>query len=357
MAKTTSKTSDDVRKLKFKESCKQSFAKTREKVWDKKRQRVRPHLSFKRSYREDYVRELETPGLLHHAALTFKYIFKNWKLFGGLILLAVIANIVLVGLMNEDTYTQFQDAVDESSTQIAGGDIGSFAKAGLLLASTVASGGLNKNLSEVQQVFLILIFLVVWLVTIYLMRHILAGHKIKLRDALYNAMTPLISTLVVVAVIFIELIPIILVIITYSAAVSTEFLSTPFYALLYFIFAALMFLLSGYLLSSSLMALVATSAPGIYPFTAIHTANDLMSGRRIRFIIRIIFSIFVLAIVWVVVMMPIILLDMWLKGSFDFLSGVPVVPFFLFVMVSFSFVYFAAYIYLYYRWMLGYDTK
>ena len=40
-----------------------------------------PHKSFKRSYREDYVREKEMPGMIHHIFASFGMIFKNWKLF------------------------------------------------------------------------------------------------------------------------------------------------------------------------------------------------------------------------------------------------------------------------------------
>ena len=244
----------------------------------------------------------------------------------------------------------------EKIVQTAGRDqLGNFAKAGLLLVSTVSSGGLSGALSESQQVFAVIIFLLIWLITIYLLRHILAGHKIKLRDGFYNALTPLISTFVVFVVALIQAIPILLVIITYSAAVSTDFLSTPFYALIYFIFACVMLILSGYLLSGTLTALVAVTAPGLYPIAALHTASDLMASRRIRYIIRLLFLIFVVAVLWVIVMMPIILLDLWLKSKFSWLEGWPIIPFFLLVMSCFTFVYISAYLYLFYRRMLNYD--
>ena len=200
-------------------------------------------------------------------------------------------------------------------------------------------------------------FLILWLVTIYLVRHYLAGHQLKLRDALYNAGAPIISTFCVLAVIIIQLIPIFLVIITYSAAVQTDFLSTPFYALIYFIFAALMVILSAYLLSSSVIALIAVTAPGLYPMTALRTASNLMQGRRIRFLIRLIYLIFIIVLMWAVVMLPVILIDLWLKSAIDWLAAWPVVPFFLAFMTGFTSIYSAAYLYLYYRRMLDYDNQ
>ena len=315
-----------------------------------------PHKSFRRSYREDYKRELEVPGIMYHIFASFKIIFKNWKLFLPLLVIVVILNVVFVGLMSEATYTSFQDVLDDTSAQIAGGDIGNVAKAGLLLISTVTTGGLSGDSSEAAMVFGVLIFLIIWLTTIFLLRHRLADHKVKLRDGLYNAMTPLVSTFVVFVVAVIQCVPLFILIIVTSAAVQTEFLSTPFYALVFFIFAALMILLSGYLLSSSLIAFVAVSAPGLYPMRALSTASELMMGRRMKFILRLIALMIALAIMWVIVMMPLILFDLWMK-TFEWTAGIPFVPVCLTTMTCFTGIYITTYMYLYYRWMLGYEEK
>ncbi len=323
----------------------------------RKNTRQNPHRSFRRSYHEDYARDFSAPGLLHHAMTTFRFIFKNWRLFLPLVLLIVVLNIVLVGLMSEATYTQFQDTLDESLEGLKDGQVNQVARAGLLLISTVTTGGLTQGASEVQQVFGLLLFIILWLVTIYILRHRLAGHTLKLRDALYNALAPFLSTLIIALVILIELIPVAIVVITYSAAVQTEFLATPFYALVYFIFAALLILLSVYLVSSSLLALIAVSAPGLYPVVAIRTANDLVSGRRIRWIIRVLFLFFIFAVVWVVIMLPLILLDLWLKSSWSWTEGIPFISLMLQLMTVFSSVYLTAYLYLFYRHMLNFDDE
>ena len=251
-------------------------------------QRVSPHKSFRRTYREDYVRETNTPGIIHHLMASLKMFFKNWKLFVPLMIIAVVMNVLFVGLMSESNYVQFQDILDETSAQVSGKDIGSAAKAGLLLISTITTGGLSGEASEVSIVFGVLIFLTLWLTTIFLVRHLMAGHKVKLRDGLYNAMTPLISTLLVFVVAVIQCIPIFLLVIAFSAAMATDFLATPFYAFLFFVFAAVMILISAYLLSSSLIALIAVSAPGMYPMQALRTSSELMMGRRVKFVIRLV---------------------------------------------------------------------
>ncbi|MBR3323450.1 hypothetical protein IKG16_01020 [Candidatus Saccharibacteria bacterium] len=341
----------------FKSDFKSAYTSARSEKWASKKEHFRPHKSFHRSYKEDYKRELKVPGLLSHAVNVFKVIFKNWKLFLPLILLATIFNILLVGLMNEDTYTAFQSAVDETNQNYADGKLGNFAKAGLTLISVVTTGGLSQGLTETQIIFLAAIFLIVWLVTVYIIRHYFAGHKIKLRDALYNALTPLLSTLVVLVIFLIQLLPIVFTVIIYSAAIQTEFLSTPFYALVFFIFASLMILFSLYLISSTTMALVAVTAPGLYPMKAISSASDLIMGRRIKLIIRILFLLLVVAIIYVVFMLPLILLDMWAKSTFDFLEGIPFVSVYLLIATIFIFIYSATYFYLYYRRMLNYDNS
>lgn len=331
-------------------------AATKAKVLEKKALKRPLHRSFRRSYREDYERPFEAPGLLAHAVTSFKMLFKNWRLFLPFILLIAILNIALVGLMSEETYVTFQDSLNETAKNIKAGELGTFARSGLLLISTITTGGLSQGMTESQQFAAVILFLVTWLVTIYLVRHRLAGHKLKLRDGLYNALAPFISTLLVIAVIFIEAIPLMIVVITYSAAVATDFLSTPFYALIYFIFAALLSILSIYLISSSLIALIAVSAPGLYPLVAVRTASDLLAGRRIKFIIRVVYLFFVLIVVWVFVMLPLIALDLVLKQAIPGLQGLPVVSFELLLMTCFSVVYSTIYLYLFYRRLLDYDN-
>lgn len=340
-------------KRREKKGIKVRFLETKGKIKEKRAHRVRLHKSFRRSYREDYYRNLEVPGMMYHIFASFKVILKNWKLFVPLIIIVVLLNATLVGMMSEDTYTQFQDVLDKTSLQVAGGDIGNMAKAGLLLISTITTGGLSGSASEAAMVFGVLIFLMIWLVTVFLLRHRLAGHKVRLRDGLYNAMTPLISTFVVFAVAVIQCIPIFALVIAYSAAVQTEFLATPFYALVFFIFAALMILISGYLLSSTLMALVAVTAPGLYPMKAMSASSDLMMGRRIKFILRLVALAITLVITWVLVMLPLILFDLWMK-TFEWTAGIPFIPICLNVMTCFTVIYCSAYLYLYYRWMLDY---
>lgn len=352
MVKRRSKSSKRSKAPKWLKRVFDFFGRIKKRIHDWRGKRYNPHKSFRQSYREDYKRETEVPGIMYHFFAAFKIIFKNWKLFLPLLIIVVLINILFVGMMSEATYVQFQEILDQTSGDMVKGEISNVAKAGLLLLSTITTGGLGGSTDgNVAIVLGVIVFLIIWLTTIYLLRHRLAEHKIKLRDGLYNAMTPLMSTFVVFIVVLIDCIPILALTIAYSAAVQTDFLATPFYALVFFIFAVLMIIASGYLLSSSMIALVAVSAPGLYPMKALNAASDLMMGRRIKFIIRLVAGALLLIIVWVLVMLPLILFDLWMK-TFEWTAGIPFIPICLVVMTCFTCIYVTTYLYLYYRWML-----
>ena len=340
-------------KNKFRKCFKESYDATREKVWNKKRARVKLHRSLRRSYHEDYDRPLMAPGLVAHATSTLKIIFKNWKIFGALLVLVVVCNIFFVGIMNQDTYETVQDSLDESYDMLKnGGELGRLAKSGLLLVSTITTGGLTNGMSEVQQIFLIIFIAITWLVTIYYLRHLLAGNKPKFRDGIFNALAPLMSSFCILGLIFVHALPILICVIIYSTAVTTGFLDQPLYAFLFWLFCGLLGLLSLYLLPVSITALVAISAPGMYPMTAVRAAADLLQGRRSKFMIRVLFGFVFVAVIWVIVMLPLMWLDLLLKDHFDIFAGIPFASICLQVMTTFTIIYMTSYIYLFYRRML-----
>ena len=289
-------------KKTVKKSVKKVDKKTDKKNDKKRRQKKEipayKHRSFKRSYREDYRRDLNVPKASKHVFETFKTIFRNYKYFG---LLLVIMSAV--GM--------------------------------LVMWATM----------ETTMVFGVLIFLVIWLMSVFLVRHEMAGRKIKLRDGFFNAMTPLISVLVVFLVALVQCVPIFLLIIAYSAAIKTEFLVTPVYALMFWAFAGLMILISGYLLSSSLIALVAVSAPGLYPIKALSAASDLMVGRRVRFVLRLLVLILVVMAIWAVLVLP---LSLWNLPEMVLTAAVTIVG-------CFTSMFVAVYLYIYYRSLIDND--
>ena len=323
----------------------------------KKQDEVRLHRSFKRSYYEDYQRKTELPSLTSQASAAFKMFFKFWKIFLPLLLIFVGLYIFLIGAMSENTLADVKANVEQTNKDVADGKIGTVGKAGLTLLGIISTGGLT-TMNDAQVVIAVLLFVIIWLVTIYLARHLLAGHQeIKMRDGFYSALSPLVSTLVVGLIIFLEAVPIMLTIIVFQVALTTEFLSTPFYALLFFMFAALMITLSLYLLSSSFFAIIVVSAPGLYPLTAVRMAKNLIMGRRLRFLIRVFYLVVIVALLYLLLLMPAIILDGALKAQFAWLteSKIPFVAIIQLTITVFIFIYLSIYFYLFYRALLDYN--
>ena len=209
-------------------------------------------------------------------------------------------------------------------------------------------------MTEAQQIFSVILFLLSWLTTVWLLRNLLAGHKVRLRDGLYNSGSPLFAMVVVVLVIAIQLIPVAVAFIGYSAALSSGLLAGGAPTMLFWIAASLLGMLSLYWVSSSLFAMIIVTIPGMYPMKAIRSANELMFGRRMLVLLRWIWMMLVLLVVWSIVLLLFILLDMWVKSLWTAIAWLPIVPFIIVVLSAFSTVWISAYVYLLYRKVVDY---
>ena len=172
------------------------------------------------------------------------------------------------------------------------------------LVVTVAVVGLPDGFNEAKGVLATLPLVMVWLTTIFFLRNSMAGEKVSFFDGIYKAMAPLNSTLVVLVVAIIECLPIAILVIAYSAAVETHFLETFGYAVAFVIFALLMVGATGFLLTSTLVALAAVSAPGLYPLAAMRMATELTRGRRMRMMGRLMALVVMVAAFGAVILLP-----------------------------------------------------
>jgi len=315
----------------------------------------RPHRSFKRTMRRDYIRPLHLPGYWSFTNHVRRTLMNNRRLFFSLTALYALLTVTLVGIASQAAYTNLSDTLHNAGSDIFGGNWDAIGKAGLLLGAAV-TGGFNAPLTSTQQVYAVLLVLMTWLTTVWLLRALLSGSRPKLRDALYNATAPLLSTFIVGIVAVIQLLPVALAAAGVAAAVATGLLNNGVEAMVFWTVVLLLVVLALYWVTSTFIALVVVTLPGMYPLEAIKIAGDLVIGRRLRILLRILWLLFTVALGWVSVMIPIILLDSWLKGMFTNLTGVPVVPISMLIMGSVSVVWAAAYVYLFYRKVVDDDA-
>src|SRR5680860_170755 len=315
-----------------------------------------PHRSFRRTLARDDARSLKLPGYIAFTAYVWKTIWTNRKIFISLALVYAVLTVLLVGIASQDTYTTLKETLNATGGDFLSGSWGEIGKASLLSLSAM-TGGLSQSLSEAQQIYAAIIILLTWLTSIWLLRNILAGHKVKLRDGLYSAGSPILSTFIVALLLLVQLLPLALALIGYTAAAATGLLSGGVEAMLFWFSAGLLAVLSLYWVTSTFFALVIVTLPGMYPLQAIRTAGDLVIGRRVKILLRLLWLILSIVLTWALIMIPMILLDTWLKGIWPAINWVPIIPILLLTLGAFTIVWASSYIYLLYRKVVADDAS
>lgn len=308
----------------------------------------RPHRSLRLTRRRDYTRSLKLPKYWAFTVYVQKTLWKNKKIFILLAVFYAVLTVLLAGIASQDTYIALSSTLTSTSGDAFSGILGSISGAGLLLASMM-TGGLSTNLTDVQQIYAILTFLLTWLTTVWVLRNLLAGNKIRLRDGIYNSGSPIVPTFLIMLIMLIQMLPFAIAMLGYGSASTTGLLSGGVEAMLFWIAAGLLTMTSLYLITGTIFALVIVTLPGMYPMQAIKISGDMVIGRRMRILLRLVWMLLIEVIVWVIVMVPIILFINWLATIWTVLGNVPIIPGLLLIMSSFTVVWTSSYIYLLYR--------
>ena len=316
----------------------------------------RPHRSFKISNARDYRRSLKLPGYIAFTQTVNKALWKYRKTFISLALIYAALTIVLIGIGSQASYSSLSSTLQDTGTELFQGNFNEFGKAVILFAS-IGTSGLNGEATEAQQIYVVVLALLVWLTTVWLLRNLLAGHKVKLRDGLYNAGSPIVATALVVGVFVLQLIPLGLAILGYSAADSTGLLITGVEAMLFWFAAIFLTVVSLYWVTSTFFALIIVTLPGMYPWKALRAAGDMLVGRRLRVLLRILWMFGAIIVAGAVVLIPVILITSGLTKVWPVVDSVPIVPATLMLFSVAAFVWGAAYIYMLYRKVVDDDAK
>lgn len=315
----------------------------------------RPHRSFKMTRKRDYKRSLELPGNIAFTKYVFKTLWSNRNTFALLALVYGLVTLFLVGIASQDTYITLEDTLNTTSGEAFNSAIGGIGKAGLLFLSSI-TGNLSGSLSEGQQIYAGFALILTWLTTVWLLRNILAGHKVKLRDGIYNAGAPIFPTCLVALLFIVQLLPFAIALIIMYAASATGLLEGGAEAMLCWFAAGLLTIMSIYWIVSTFFALIIITLPGMYPMRAIRAAGDLVVGRRMRIILRFVWMFFVTILVWAIIMIPVIMFNSWLREVWSFAEGIPIIPILLLALSSLSIIWISSYVYLLYRKVVADDS-
>jgi hypothetical protein len=316
----------------------------------------RPHRSFKRTRSRDYKRSLDLPGYWSFTAMVIARLRANSLLFLKVIAAYTLLILVLVGVSSQDTYTQLSELLDNTGNQLFSDAWGSVGQAGLLLL-TGLSGGLNPQLTEAQQIYSVIVLLLTWLTTVWLLRSIVAGKRPTFRDGLYNAGGPIVSTGLLLLVLLVQFLPGALAILVASAASSTSLYDTGFLSMIATLITVLFILLSAYWSVATMFALIIVTLPGMYPWQALKAAGDMVVGRRLRLLLRTSWMAALGLFTWMLVVLVVILLTRFMASFISWIELIPVVPVVMTAMTASVAVWMSAYMYILYRKVVEDDAE
>lgn len=315
----------------------------------------RPHRSFRLTRRRDYKRSFKIAGYWSFTNAVRAMLWRNKGLFGGIALTYFALAFAFNSFGQQEAYQNLTTVLNEASGDLFEGQWGALSGAGLLLLTSVTTG-LTPDATSAQTVLGILTVFLAWLATVWALRNVMAGRKVLVRDALYNSGSPIISTVLVSLMIIIQMLPLSIALLVYNAALASQFISGV-EAMLAWVAVALLGVASLYWMTGTLIALVVVTLPGMYPWQAIQTAGDLVVGRRLRVVLRMLWMMLVVVVSWAVIVIPVILFDQWIKDVWPAIDWMPIVPSVILAMSSLTIVFMAAYVYMLYRKVVDDDAK
>lgn len=301
----------------------------------KPRRLKRPtYQTFKLAKRITHPARLPSVWMLAKTSARTLWEYKG--LFIGITLLYGLLNLVLVqGLANGTDVTSLKTTLSQAFT----GHLSAVASGLGVFAVLVSSAG--NGSSPTAGAYQLILAVITSLAVIWALRQLLAGSRVRIRDAYYRGMYPLVPFILVLAVIGLQLLPLLigsnLYTLVVTDGVAAYFIEKFVWGMLFAVLA----LLSLYMLSSSLFALYIVTLPDMTPMKALRSARELVRYRRWTVLRKILCLPVILLVIAAVIMLPIII---WLT---------PLAQWVFFLLTMFALVAVHAYMYTLYRELLN----
>lgn len=268
---------------------------------------------------------------------SIKHLVKNWRLFGGIIIIYLILTIILVkGFGSGNNIAQLKDLLQGA----AGGSLENAKASATLFGALLSNVGSNDSSSA--STYQTIVLIVTSLVLIWALRHSAPGKKNipSIRDAFYKSLYPLIPFLLVLVVIQLQLIPFLIANFLVNAVIGGGLAVTMIEKVLWLMLCGILALLSFYMVTSSLFALYVVTLPDLRPMKALRSARELVRYRRLLVLRKILFLPLALVVITALITIPLI---MW----------APVIAEWVFFLLSMAaLAVFHSYIYNLYRELL-----
>lgn len=235
-------------------------------------------------------------------ATSLKQLWRNKRLFGSIVALYGVLNIVLVrGLGGSSDLTTLKASLDSALHGFGGKLATSFVSFTYLLTT---SGSGNAAGSGIYQTILLL---VCSLALIWALRQVQAGHKVRMRDSFYSGMYPLIPFLLVFLLLSLQLVPLIVGAGIYSTLVTGGIAVHAWEKLLWITLFAVLAFWSLRMVTATIFAAYVVTLPDMTPLRAYRSARQLVYGRRLLLWRKLIFLPVALLLLAALIELPLIL--------------------------------------------------
>ena len=302
---------------------------------------VSPHRSFYLTTHAQAVRQINISGYGRFVTEVWRMVRDNWLIYLKITLLMTLAIIAVVGVSNaHSNYVDTREAMEKVDLHPL------LKQAGLVTQAIITSLTVTD---ANRQAATFIIVAVAWLSLIFIARRVYSGNQLRLRDAIYSAGTPLVPMMVLLVAVLVQLLPLALVLISYSAITGAGYINQGVaienMAAWCVILAVLV--LTIYWMVTSLLTLVSVTIPGLYPMRAYYETSIQVAGRRVKILFRILMMFLSLLALWALVLIPTVLLDSILKPK-----TFPVVQLVVSLLAAISCTWVSAYMYVLYRRIL-----
>ena len=251
---------------------------------------------IKRRRAEKTVSQTKTAGSFTIFGRAVKLLFSHWEVFGGLFLIFMLVNTILAAtsLLSVDlSQAKFQltdQGVDSISTSFA-------------LFEAMFSNGVGSATGG-NGAYQMLLLILMSLATVWALRQLIAGNRVRVRDALYNSSYPLVQVLLVLLVMAVQLLPMALGLFLLNTLLIGGVIIVNWQQ---FLVGAAIFLLCAwtiYMLISSTVSLYIATLPEMTPLKALRSARDIVRFRRAMVLRKLLFLPFLLVLIGGLILVP-----------------------------------------------------
>jgi hypothetical protein len=255
---------------------------------------------------EQSQKKQQIPGVFKLLGQALVILRSQWKLFLGISVIYAALGLLSGGFSIVNSYNQTSDAVDQIYEESGGSLVSNISNFSFLLGSSNGAAG--------SGVSLVLLWIVASLAVIWALRQVYAGKGPKVRDSFYKGMYPLVPFVLILLLIFVQLLPAALMAGLFGIVTATGLVANFIEQAIWLFLLAGGLGLSVYWISTSGLALYIVSLPDVVPMQAWHSAKDLVKGRRLAIIGRMIFLPLALLVIACVITLPFLFIAAGLAG-------------------------------------------